>query len=127
MTDKDEAPAPDDAMIARLRKRCHGCYDEPSPCAICEAADALAAQAREIAGLSLRVREQDEWIKAYGQRTERELEQAEAALAERDKDAERYRWLCDCSGNAYMVLAEYQLCGRLDAAIDAAIRASAKD
>ena len=43
--------------------------------------------------------------------------------AEDARDAKRYRWLCDASGQEWEALAPYQLVGQLDAAIDAAIQA----
>jgi|KBSMisStandDraft_5_1062788.scaffolds.fasta_scaffold3204266_1 hypothetical protein len=61
MTDKD-APAPD-ALISRLRKRCHGCYADPSPCVICEAAARIAAL---VAALAERDKECDALRKAIG-------------------------------------------------------------
>jgi len=152
----------DDALISRLQKRCHGCYADPSPCVICEAAARIAALTAELAELDpppehcgcreaqcphLPIRKQsrkelgEHWRKMIALERGRATK-AEAALAERDKDAERYRWLREASLrrtpehdyyakiDRWSVSVEnggigHSFCmEKLDAAIDAAIRES---
>jgi hypothetical protein len=51
------------------------------------------------------------------------LDAAEQPAPDDARNAKRFRWLCDASGQEWEALAPYQLVGQLDAAIDAAIQA----
>lgn len=42
------------------------------------------------------------------------------------KDAERYRWLCDCAGRDFEAMLPLQMIGRMSEVIDAAMKESEK-
>lgn len=99
------------------------------------ASEKIAAQARELEQARADIALRDSKADILGRLLKGEAyraEKAEAALAERDKDAERYRFM---RGEGPEVMALWKQATLdmsmtltvLDAAIDAALRASAKD
>jgi len=55
-----------------------------------------------------------------------ENEKLRAELVDAQKDAKRYRWLTDCAGIDFELMAPYQLIGRMSEYIDAALRREGK-